>query len=43
VTHDDGNLLGQYEWPGNISELQHVIEHADNLVASISPQTDTKV
>jgi DNA-binding NtrC family response regulator len=31
VTHDDGHRLQPYEWPGNIWELQHVIERAGML------------
>jgi hypothetical protein len=34
VTHDDGNRF-QYEWPGNIQELQNVIERP--FILSKSP------
>jgi hypothetical protein len=34
VSNDDGNQLQQHEWPGNIWELQNVIERADILSKS---------
>ncbi|WP_175412987.1 sigma 54-interacting transcriptional regulator [Clostridium sp. AWRP] len=33
ITNNVGKLLYQYDWPGNIRELQHVIESSINLIS----------